>query len=237
VTVVGAVVSAIDFLFPIPEISASKTLLSIDDGGKVTCTSGQGSKLEVGVRFDASAKARIKIKLSLATLVRRAAIDLVGGFGFTTYVFLSGAEEFKFEPDPIFLFKTSQHYVIPIGPVPVWITNRQSLSAFVEAVAVVESQALVKVSHGYDYLLSYSFDRDRSPAFKSSSKLTKRKPPKDDPGFDLRLSAVAEVGVTLAWDTLLYNLLQATLAADLGLRGELAVGTNVEGTLPCMASN
>jgi hypothetical protein len=229
VTILGAVATAIDFLVPIPEISASKTLLSIDDGGRVTCTSGQGSKLEVGVRFDASARARIKIKLSLATLAKRAAIDLVGGFGFTTYLSLSGAKEFKFEPDPIFLFKTSQHYVIPIGPVPVWITNRQSLSAFIEAVAVVESQALIKISHGYDYLLSYSFDRDRTPAFKSSSKLTKRKPPKDDPGFDLRLSAAAEVGVTLAWDTLLFDLLQATLAADLGLRGELAVGTNVEG--------
>jgi hypothetical protein len=231
VDTVKKVVKAIDNA--IPELDKTVTLFNIDDGGTVTCTSvsqfGQ-AKIEAGIGFDALARARIKIKLSLLTLVKRASIDLTGGFGITTYVFLAGREEFKFQPDPLSLFKISQHYVIPVGPVPVWITNRQSLSGFLGAVAVVETQGLVTTLYGYDYKFHFSFDRDRSKPFQTSSKLTKRKSPEDEPAFDLRISAEAEVGITLAWDTLVFSLLQASIVADLGLRSELAVSTNVEGT-------
>ena len=98
------------------------------------------------------------------------------------------------------------------------MTNRPSVSAFIEASASVEAEAVVTVGFGYDYDIFFEFDIFRllNP-FVLEVDFTRRDPFEEEPSFNLRLSAEARMGITLGWDILLFGLLQGTLAADLGV--------------------
>jgi hypothetical protein len=98
------------------------------------------------------------------------------------------------------------------------VTNRPSISAFIEASASVEAEAVVTVGFGYDYDIFFEFDILRfSNPFVLEVDFQRRDPFEDEPSFNLRLIAEARMGITFGWDILLFGLLQGTLAADLGI--------------------
>lgn len=124
----------------------------------------------------------------------------------------------SFVIDPIQLFRVSNTFVFFIGPVPIPVTNRPSVSAFIEASASMEGEAVASVGFGYDYDIFFDFDilRITNPFILETS-FTRRNPFDEEPSFNLRASAEARMGITLGWDILLFALLQGTVAVDLGV--------------------
>lgn len=199
--------------------------LDIDKGARLTTSS---NSLDIGVHFDASARARVRITISFKRKKNQASFKVFGGFGVAGYVRLAGTAEKKYKPEPLEIFKKSKRKVIPVGVVPVLITNRPVLTAYVEAAAVAEAGAFASMQYGYDFSIEFSYDRNRSNKFQRTRSFKKRPPLPQDPLFNLRLNAAAEVGVSFSWDLLVYELLQGSIALDLGFRSELEIGTNVE---------
>ena len=113
----------------------------------------------------------------------------------------------SFVIDPIQLFRVSNTFVFFIGPVPIPVTNRPSVSAFIEASASMEGEAVASVGFGYDYDIFFDFDilRITNPFILETS-FTRRNPFDEEPSFNLR-----------GWDILLFALLQGTVAVDLGV--------------------
>jgi len=124
---------------------------------------------------------------------------------------------------PLFLHRD---IIIPVGPVPILITNRPSVSAFVEAALNAEAKALIPLSAGYDYEIKFEVKNNKAQPVKSS--FIRRPPPEEDPVFEARVSFEADVGIALEWELLFFRLIQATLAVDLGLNLETEVSTNLD---------
>jgi hypothetical protein len=204
-------------------LSGRATLLNIDRSAMLIDTG-----LEIGMKFEMSAKARFRIEISRRKLVHRANAILYGGYRLQSYLYFNGASSKLYKPPPLSLFAVSIRKIIFVGRIPVLITNRPSLSAFVDVATAVESKALVTASTGYDFVYELSYDRYRSDRYQKKTIVTRRPNAIPDPTFNMRLNVTAEVGVVFAWDFILYEILQATTAVDLGLRSELEVGTNVE---------
>jgi hypothetical protein len=221
-----AVKSAWNVLFGGVTVSKEVKIFDIDK----SATFNISDSLQIGMKFDVSARSRFSITVSVIRLIHRGSAELYGGYGLEGYISLPKQQLVtkRYKPDPIILFQASYKFWIVVGPVPVLITNRPSIQAHLEASTTVEGQALVVGSYGYDYHYEFSFDRFRSNKFQRTTKLTRRPDNSPDPEFNLRLNSVAEFGVTLAWDLLVYDILQASMALDLGLKSELDVGTTVE---------
>eukprot|EP00542_Grammatophora_oceanica_P000108 CAMPEP_0194068860 /NCGR_PEP_ID=MMETSP0009_2-20130614/87323_1 /TAXON_ID=210454 /ORGANISM="Grammatophora oceanica, Strain CCMP 410" /LENGTH=1075 /DNA_ID=CAMNT_0038721995 /DNA_START=103 /DNA_END=3327 /DNA_ORIENTATION=- len=203
-------------------IDRTQTFLSIEKGGKMSCFDDQ---LQVGIGFDASANAQLKITVGIFDLDIDAEIRFFGGIGVQAYGFLDASIERIFKPDPVVLFETSNDVIIQVGPVPILITHRPSVSAFLEASLNVEAQALIPVSFGYDYELKFMFKDGKSSVAQS---FDRRDPPEEDPVFEARLAFEADVGVALEWQVLFFRLIQASLAVDVGLNLETEVSTNLD---------
>jgi hypothetical protein len=204
-------------------LSKTANLVDINKSAKLT-----NAGLEIGMKFDMSAKARFSIKISLVRLVHRASAQLSGGYGLEGYLYFIDASSNSYKPPPVVLFQVSYTRLFFIGPIPVVITNRPSLSAYIEVTTAVEGKALITASTGYNFNYELSYDRSRSNRYQKTTTVTRRPNLLLDPTFSLRLNVTAEAGVVFAWDFILYEILQATTAVDVGLRSELEVGTNVE---------
>lgn len=232
---VKAVVKAIADL----SVTLDKTItfLDIDKTAKLTCENAgevgaisYDTLFEVGVQFVLSAKARFKVKVSVKNGLDNALFSLFGGFGALGYVQLGATAAAEFAPDAITLFKKSKTKTFMAGPVPIVITNRPQLQAYVEASAAVEAEALFSAQIGWDYEITFEYDGTKSgdDRFSKTTSFTKRDTFPEDPEFSLRLLAEADLGLQFSWDIILYGTVQGTIAADVGLNGALEVGTNLE---------
>lgn len=202
-----------------------RSLINIDEKARLT---SPNSTVDMGVRFDVYAKASFHITVSLIKSVHTASLKCSGGFGVEGYLSLLKSVSRNYKPEPFEVFKKSTRKVFFIGPVPVVVTNRPSLYVFIELGLVIEGQASAVMVYGYDFLLEYTYDRSRKDRFQKRSSFTQRPPIPQDPSFSLRLNAQAELGANFNWDILLYEIVQATAAIDIGFRPEIQVGTNVD---------
>jgi len=57
--------------------------------------------------------------------------------------------------------------------------------------------------------------------FSKSTDFNRIEPSNDEPRFSLRVNAAAEIGMTFNFDLVFYELLQGTLALDLGIGAEM----------------
>jgi hypothetical protein len=219
--VVDTVVDALDI--PLLDLSETANILDINKSAKLI-----SDGLNAGIKFDASAKARFSIKISTLKLVHRGSAQLTGGYGLEGYLYFNGTKSKTYKPPPLKLFEVNFRQMFYVGLIPIVVTNRPSLSAYIEAATAVEGAALATASIGYDFKYELSYDKDRSDKFQKITTITRRPSSLPNPTFSARLNVTAEVGVTLSWDFLLYETIQATVGVDMGLRSELEVGTNVE---------
>jgi hypothetical protein len=213
------------------------TLIDIDAGGRMMCESdavgssesGVGVEAsitsEIGLNLDFSAHMRFGITVKLISGVEKAHVSLFGGFGAKSYLMFQSTHAITYQPDPYVIFERSNNKVFFVGPVPVVVTIRPSLTAFAEAALVIESDILLEGQFGYDWEFGFSYNKNTGT--NKVSKFQKRTENKRSPVFDLRLSAAAEMGLTFAIDVVLYGVLQGTLAADTGFGAELEVTANL----------
>jgi hypothetical protein len=206
-------------------LEKSATFLDIS---QAAILSSQSKAIEVGVKFDASAKARMTLTFSLKSAVHRAAMGVFGGFGVKGYISLDKSQSTVYQPPALELFSSRFGTDVWIGPIWVKITHRPKVSAYVALSASVEGKAVASAQYGYDYSFDFTYDKNRAVPFQQKSSFIKRNPFPSDPVFNLRCRAEAEVGVTFQWDVLLYELLQATIGLDLALKSALEVGTSVD---------
>jgi len=232
-TVASVVADVLSFLSI--EIDKTVTFVDIDKSAKLTCeaASENGSvsregNFELGVQMDLSARAQLKVRIGLPPIpVNEGSIRLFGGFGVKGYMLLAASAKAELTPDPIKLFRLSRTFTVFLGPVPIVVTARPSVDAFMEASAVVEAEAVAAAQFGYDYSVEFSFNLLKGE-FNQKSSFIERPPLEEDPEFSLRLKAEAEMGVTFGFDVLFFSLLQGTIAADLGIAATLEVGTDLE---------
>jgi hypothetical protein len=218
-------------------LDTSISFLDIDKTAKMSCETDNKLKeitydasFEAGVGFDLSAKASFKIKVSVSRGLDEAEFSLVGGFGASAYVLLGATAQSQFAPDPITLFKLSRTNTFVIGVIPIVITNRPRLDSYIEVNAIVEAEALVSTQVGWDYEFTFLYNGKASDdkRFEKIKQFVKRPMFEEEPDFSLRVAANMELGLQFSWDILLYGTLQTTLAADVGLIGDLEVGTSLE---------
>jgi len=86
-------------------IDRTQTFLSIEKGGRMSCFD---DALQVGIGFDASAKAQLKITVGIFSFDIDAEIRFFGGIGVQAYGFLDASFEKLFQPEPMKLFEFSQ---------------------------------------------------------------------------------------------------------------------------------
>lgn len=217
---------ALDLLFRGVTGGANAKLLDVSESAKLTIGSGS---LESGFKFTASSSCSFTITLSIIKAIHRAELRLYGGFGLDGYIYLADRYRANVRPDALKLFEKEYRYQFFVGPIPVWITFRPTVSAFAELAVEAEGRALITTSPYYTYSFTFGFNQARSGLFYTTGTvLPGPTRDKNDGGIQVRLNAAAEVGITFGFAVLLYDLLQGSVATDLGLRTELDVGTNVE---------
>jgi hypothetical protein len=213
----------------------TRTLLDVDRSARLT-TSDSG--LEIGLEYDILAKAKLRITVSLAKAINRASINVYGGFTLETYLNLLASTPRRYQPPPLLVFDKRGRKIVAIGPLPppipvpvifLWIVSKPKVYATVEIVTATEGEAGVVMKFGYDYTFEYSYDKSRSEKFqKKTSFVPSPQLLDDDPKYNLRLIAYAELGAIVNWDIFVNSILQGSAAIDIGFRPELQIGTNAD---------
>ena len=209
-----------------------KTLLKVDRNARLT-TSDSG--LDLGLKYFLSARARVRITVSVAKGIKRASLQLKGQFTFEAYLALLPSSPRRYQPPPLLVFRDSDtkgivlplpSLVLPI--IIIIIKSEPKVYATVEIVAATEGQANAVVKVGYDYIYEYSYDKSRKDEFQQNFTLVPSPRVSRETKFSLRLLAYAELGAILHWNVFLNSILQASAAVDIGFRPELQVGTNAD---------